>query len=224
MNEDKFRTKLLKLAFNESAIDAETAFPKESTMDRFDYIGSGSYASVYRHETISKRNRIFIGAELNDKGKVFQHQNPYFHNHYQRAKHGGTGKSQLDPDGNGSHVTPKHSSHTNSTSTTIIKLIYVFSETLLKNLVGLCSRSSVTTYRDAYNEFRISLALSYLNSGLSFESGSQIYSCPIFPEIYACHIVKDSIPVYFKKRSEPKKLNYDKLLTADYNVEIGEQA
>lgn len=184
LNEDKFRGKLLKLAWNRNAMEGEKAFPKQSATDRFDYVGSGSYAVVYRHETMAKAHR-----------------------------------NKLLPGSTAFHL--KGTSRAEGVRTSIIKLIDVFSESLLKNLIGLCSRSSVTTYRDAYNEFKISLTLSYLNDGISFDEGKKMYSCSIFPEVYACHIVKDNMPSYFKNSSETKRLDYERLKNLE-NVPTGD--
>ncbi|KAH7643211.1 putative serine/threonine-protein kinase haspin [Dermatophagoides farinae] len=129
LDEDKFRSKLLNLSIPKISVGYEQAFPKRSKFERFEYIGSGSYAQVYRHKI-------------------------------------------MDP----------------SVAAKVVDGIGVFSEGIIKNLFGVKSSSSVSNYKHAYNEFRISISLSYLNIGVRYRKLG--YQCPLFPNV---HVVKKRI-------------------------------
>lgn len=92
---------------------------------------------------------------------------------------------------------------------TVIKLIDVYSESVLKSFNGTSSRSGVSTYKDAYNEFKVSLYLSYLNTGL--EISKKYYKCCTFPDVHQIYVVDDNVPKYFGNASKIKQIDYGKL-------------
>lgn len=155
------------------SITFEQAFPKRFASERFEYIGSGSYARVYRHE-VANRSKHHILNWTNLRLSFME-------------------------------------TKTNQNEPTIIKLIDVFSENLLKNLINVNLSSSVSTYKDVYNEFRISKAISYLNDGINCKLLR--YECPLFPKIYGCYMINTSkLPDYFDDYDKSNIVDYLKLL------------
>ncbi|UXI15506.1 potassium voltage-gated channel subfamily KQT member 2-like [Sarcoptes scabiei] len=57
LNQDQFRGKLLDLCQIKDVIEFENAFPKRYDSDRFDFVGSGSYAKVLRYRQTIMSNR-----------------------------------------------------------------------------------------------------------------------------------------------------------------------
>ena len=164
------------------SISADKAFPKFDVGERFEYIGCGSYARVYRHHT----SMVAI-----NKVSATEH-------HQQQAQ-----QIIIDRLTNLSSTQQQPLHETSTTNrTSIIKLIDVFAENLLSNLVGVSSKHSVSTYKHAYNEFRISIILSQLNNQYVVEYGNGInliYQCPLFPDVYECQLINSTLlPAYFQ--------------------------
>ncbi|KAH9418719.1 Serine/threonine-protein kinase haspin [Dermatophagoides pteronyssinus] len=179
LNEDKFRSKLLNLSIPKRSVSYEQAFPKRSKFEHFEYIGSGSYAQVYRHKIINQQCEDIL---------------------------------QNDP--------------LLMSNDSIIKFIEVFSEGIIENLFGVKTSSSVSNYKDAYNEFRISTSLSYLNIGIRYTNLG--YQCPLFPYVYGCYLINHSMmPDYFeipttktdKKSKCVFRFDYRKLMEPPLNGE-----
>nr|XP_046917386.1 LOW QUALITY PROTEIN: uncharacterized protein LOC124497752 [Dermatophagoides farinae] len=195
LDEDKFRSKLLNLSIPKISVGYEQAFPKRSKFERFEYIGSGSYAQVYRHKIMDPS----VAAKVVDGiGGVVSNN----HHHH----HDGTQSSSS-------------SSSSSICEDNIIKFIEVFSEGIIKNLFGVKSSSSVSNYKHAYNEFRISISLSYLNIGVRYRKLG--YQCPLFPNVHGCYVINQSMmPDYFEipaKKTDKKtkcvfKFDYRKLM------------
>lgn len=103
----------------------------------------------------------------------------------------------------------------------IIKLIRVYSVYVLRNLDGTSSRSCASTYRDAFNECKVSMVLSNLNFGFSLATAAAtgfdpIYLCPLFPVCYERHLLSDSIPKYFDASGKYQPIDYGELGKAKF--------
>lgn len=95
--------------------------------------------------------------------------------------------------------------------TTILKLVDVYSEKVLKCFNGTSSRSGVSTYKDAYNEFKVSTYLSYLNTGMADSDSKTYFMCGTFPQVHQIYLASDSVPAYFDSSSKVKQLDYGKI-------------
>ena len=163
-------------------------FPKTNT-EHFTYVGAGSFAPVYRCKS-NKVNQKLILDNITNNNEQFTSSNTA-----DAEKSNATNVSLFETD--------------TSYQTTIIKLIDVYSENVLKSFNGTSARSTVSTYKDAYNEFKVSLYLSYLNTGLDVDQ--KYYKCCTFPDVHEIYVVDDPVPKYFDNSSKIKQIDYGKL-------------
>lgn len=110
--------------------------------------------------------------------------------------------SKISPSLEGAYVPP---------GTTILKLVDVYSEKVLKSFNGTSSRSGVSTYKDAYNEFKVSTYLSYLNTGMADNNSKTYFMCGTFPQVHQIYLATDSVPLYFDSASNVQQLDYGKI-------------
>lgn len=190
----------------------EEIFP-ETLTEQFSYVSSGSYAHVYRC-----------------KKQQQQQQEPKLESSYtvidSTTTTTNTNSTNDEPQGPKESDTMKKQTSTNSIideqcthGSTVIKLIDVYSELVIKNFNGTSGRSSVSNYKDAYNEFKISMYLAYLNVGI--HQNDKLYKCATFPEVYGTYVANNCIPKYFDNSSKIKQIDYGRLLMKRDNDENG---
>lgn len=168
----------------------ERIFPPSSSK-QFAYVGAGSYAHVYRCKRHKEEEEETAG-----------------HGPQELSASSDTSATVRSPLSTCSMV-PSPQVDSTISSSSIIKLIDVYSDNVLKSFNGTSSRSSVSTYKDAYNEFKVSLYLSYLNTGLDINK--KYYKCCTFPDVYQIYVVNDSVPKYFESSCKIKQIDYGKL-------------
>lgn len=170
----------------------ERFFPNQET-EQFAYVGSGSYAHVYRSSSSSSISSSTTAATESEEEKENSNTKP------------STTSSQSKK------ISSQFSGAVVPAGTTILKLVDVYSETVLKNFNGTSNRSGVSTYKDAYNEFKVSTYLSYLNAGMDTGGKCGYLMCGTFPQVHQVYLATNSVPDYFVNAEKVEQLDYGKI-------------
>lgn len=222
LEDDKWRHKLIESLQNKTVLDFCTAFPPQANVN-FDYVASGSYAAVYRQQTLSSPEESYSLSQEQVNSANCRHNSQIME---EKDEDGLDSVENNDMD----QPEPYIGSETGSSSSThakpprvIIKLINVYSENMLFNLDGTSGRKMVTTYQNVYNEFQISSILAELVDGISeLDPATGLYNfyrCPMFPQVYQSCIVQDDVPEYFGKGKKNETTNsYEGLRRIHYKA------